>query len=216
MENAGSGSDRSTSGNQRSQGKLKLDQGYKCELRGFRKSLRKEFTKAGLDKGKHHWSEDKWMVKARQFLENHFHLTKVTEFEVAATVVLLYHSFGPSKVKESNPNKGKKSKTPSTKKYVPPKHKKANPFFHAILKDAGMELFKLIFENNNKQLVARFFNHPFIQRLWPVVLPAMTFVNFFDRSNQTSDIRYTFCVMTSQMQTLFGLRVPTWWSIQFP
>ena len=105
------------------------------------------FKNKGLDKGKHHWSDEKWMTNVRSFLES-MQIPKVSDFEVAATVLLLYHSFGPS-----------------TQNKVNKEHKKANPekpitkpsLIYEHLGDDGMRLFKLIFENNSKDLVQRFF-----------------------------------------------------------
>lgn len=129
------------------QGRLKLDQGFKSLLRGIRKAMRVCFKNKGLDKGKHHWSDEKWMTNVRSFLES-MQIPKVSDFEVAATVLLLYHSFGPS-----------------TQSKVNKEHKKANPekpitkpsLIYEHLGDDGMRLFKLIFENNSKDLVQRFF-----------------------------------------------------------
>ena len=42
------------------------------------------------------------MEKAEKFLTEELKFKSVTIFEVAATVLLLYHSFGPSELKESN------------------------------------------------------------------------------------------------------------------
>jgi len=84
------------------QGKLKLDQGFKSVLRGFRKAIRAAFEISKLGKGKHHWTEEKWMEKAEKFLTEELKFKSVTIFEVAATVLLLYHSFGPSELKGSN------------------------------------------------------------------------------------------------------------------
>jgi len=80
-------------------GKLKSDQGFKSVLRGIRKAIRKAFDDSNLGAGKHHWKEAKWMEKGREFLEKYLKLSKVTQYEVAAINLLLYHSFGPSKKK---------------------------------------------------------------------------------------------------------------------
>lgn len=86
--------------NKRDHGKLKLDQGFKSVLRGNRKAIRVAFDKTGLQTGKHHWKEAKWMEKARDFMEEYLKLESVTDYEVAAMILLLYHSFGPSKSKK--------------------------------------------------------------------------------------------------------------------
>jgi hypothetical protein len=52
-----------------------------------------------MDIGKHHWSKDRWMLKGREYLTDYLGWDDVTDFEVAAAVLLFYHSFGPSKGK---------------------------------------------------------------------------------------------------------------------
>jgi hypothetical protein len=67
------------------------------------------------------------MEKGRDFLEKHLMLKNVSEFEVAAINLLLYHSFGPSK-----------------KKPVDPKS-----IICKNLGEQGIGLFKCIFDNNS-------------------------------------------------------------------
>lgn len=88
------------------------------------------------------------MEKGREFLEQYLRLIGVTDYEVAAINLLLYHSFGPSK-----------------KKDVP-----EDSIIYQYLKDEGMDLFKCIFDNNSRKSVAKFFSHPFVKKLWPTVL----------------------------------------------
>ncbi len=133
-------------------GKLKLDQGFKSVLRGIRKAIRLAFYGSGLSTGKHHWSEARWMDKGREFLEEFLNLTEVTDWEVAAINLLLYHSFGPSKAKPIDPSS----------------------IIYIHLKDDGMQLFKQIFDNNSNRLVVEFFSHPFVKKLWPTVLRYLT------------------------------------------
>ena len=116
-------------------GKLKLDQGFKSVLRGVRKAIRFAFKESGLDIGKHHWKAARWMEKGREFLEQYLRFTNVSEWEVAAINLLLYHSFGPSKAKPVNPDS----------------------VIYQLLKDEGMRLFKQIFDNNSNQMVKEFF-----------------------------------------------------------
>lgn len=137
----------------RSLGKLKLDQGFKSVLRGIRKAIREAFIESGLDTGKHHWKEFKWMEKGREFLEEHLGLLNVTEEEVAKINLLLYHSFGPSKAKPLDPKS----------------------IIYNLIGDEGMLHFKSIFDNNSNKLVVKFFSNPFIVRLWPAV------VRFFNK-----------------------------------
>lgn len=79
--------------------KLKLDQGFKSVLRGLRKALKAIFEKSGLSKGKHHWNESRWISQVEQFLNISLAIRNPTDQEVAAVVLMLYPSFGPSKEK---------------------------------------------------------------------------------------------------------------------
>ena len=85
------------------------------------------------------------MIKGREYLTSYLGWTSATEFEVAAIVLLLYHSFGPSKGKPMDRN---------------------SLIFLALL-DEGIVRYKCIFDNNNKQLVTDFFQDSFIKKLWP-------------------------------------------------
>jgi hypothetical protein len=72
---------------------VKLDQGFKSLLRGIRKAFKASFAKTkvpklknngevkldrhgkityeAIEKGKHHWVEERWFYKANLFLETH-------------------------------------------------------------------------------------------------------------------------------------------------
>lgn len=92
------------------------------------------------------------MEKGREFLEQYLMLIGVTDYEVAAINLLLYHSFGPSK------------KKPVDKTSI----------IYRLLKKEGMDLFKCIFDNNSRESVAKFFTHSFVKKLWPTVLEHLT------------------------------------------
>ena len=85
------------------------------------------------------------MAKGREYLTNYLGWTSPTGFEVAAIVLLLYHSFGPSKGKPMDIT---------------------SPIFLALLEE-GIIRYKCIFDNNNKHLVTDFFQDSFIKKLWP-------------------------------------------------
>ena len=95
-------------------GAVKLDQGYKSVLRPFRKAFMKDFSKTGkLYKGRHHWTEDKWFLRVESYLQDYLELHDVTEYEIAAAILLLYPAFGPSTGKEpckNDKNKASKKK----------------------------------------------------------------------------------------------------------
>ena len=68
-------------------------------------------------------------------MTDHLGWDNVKDFEVAAIVLLFYHSFGPSKGKAVDPD---------------------SPIY-LILGDQGMIRYNCIFDNNNKKLVTEFF-----------------------------------------------------------
>jgi hypothetical protein len=103
-----------------------------------------DFSNSGLDVGKHHWTKERWMIKGREYLTTYLGWTSPSGFEVAAIVLMLYHSFGPSKGKPMD---------------------RASPIFLALL-DEGIIRYKCIFDNNNKQHVTDFFQDSFIKKLW--------------------------------------------------
>ena len=161
-------------------------------LRGFRKAIRAAFEISKLGKGKHHWTEKKWIEKAETFLTDVLKFKSVTRFEVAATVLLLYHSFGPSELK------------------------KANQFFLDILGDEGIKYFKLIFDNNNKDLVKNFFEDKFVCRLWKAVQRYYTKEIVFGKNDPHPEINTTFRKITQIIETDFNLEMPQWWCKMFP
>lgn len=100
-------------------------------MRGIRKAIRRHFEQCGFGRGKHHWSEARWLIEAEDYLTQCVKIKKPSEHEVAATVLLLYHSFGPSKEKPVDPES----------------------VIYQRLGDDGMDLYKCIFDNNNKEQV---------------------------------------------------------------
>ncbi len=175
-------------------GKLKSDQGFKTVLRGIRKAIKKAFDVTDLGTGKHHWKEAKWMEKGREFLEQYLKLKKVSNYEVAAINLLLYHSFGPSK------------KKPVDKTSI----------IYNLLKEDGMDLFKCIFDNNSKELVTKFFSHFFVRRLWPTVLEYLTWDVVFGRKMPNQEIQMTYRDITRQITQEFKFEMPEWWTTLYP
>lgn len=92
------------------------------------------------------------MIKGREFLEKYLLLKNVSEYEVAAINLLLYHSFGPSKKKPVD----------------------QNSMIYKLLRDDGIDLFKCIFDNNSKEAVEKFFKNEFVKKLWPSILKNLT------------------------------------------
>ena len=157
-------------------------------MRGIRKAVRKSFndTKAPNDKGeinfinkgKHHWLEDKWLDKARTFL-NEKGIKKVSDFDVAITAILLYPALGP------NTKKDEKDKAFSNSRV-----------FKTLAQNDAMVVFKYIFKNNNKDLLSRFFNHPFILKIWNIIIKPNLTPKVCFGNNGPENIHKTFVIIT--------------------
>ena len=126
----------------------------------------------------------------------HLGWTDVTDFEVTAIVLMLYHSFGPSKNKPMDRN---------------------SPIYLA-LGDVGIARYKRIFDNNNKQLVTDFFQDALIKKLWrDVIMPNLTFDLCFEKVDKPNpDIDLTYREITRIMRDDFKLEMPRWWVSRFP
>jgi hypothetical protein len=136
------------------------------------------------------------MLKGREYLTDYLGWDDVTEFEVAAAVLLFYHSFGPSKGKAVD---------------------QTSPIFLA-LGNEGMVRYKCIFDNNNKKLVTEFFQDNFIRKLWDqVIRPNMSYELCFEKTDKPNpDIELTYREITRLMRDDFRLEMPAWWVARFP
>ncbi|TNV80378.1 hypothetical protein FGO68_gene1187 [Halteria grandinella] len=174
--------------------KIKLDEGFKKLLRGSRKAFKQAFHATKLDKGKHHWEEAKWRERVKTFLEDHLKFKNVSSKDISIAVLLLYHSFGPSKDK--------------------PVNKKLQIYID--LGDDGMKLFKSIFDNNCKQLVKEFFSHPFILKIWKACIKQnLSFKICFDKEPK-EELKVTYKLVSWLFANQFKLPLPEWWVKQFP
>jgi len=134
------------------------------------------------------------MSKGREFLEEHLGFSNITEHQVAIVNLLLYHSFGPSAKKGVN----------------------QDSIIYQLLGDEGMRLFKQIFDNNSKELVKEFFEHPFIRMIWPEVVAHLTHQVCFDHNGPNPEIELTFREITRIMTYDYRLPMPQWWEEKFP
>lgn len=114
---------------------------------------------------------------------------------------MLYHAFGATVTAKVN---GKETKV--YKSSIIPKH----------LKESGMELFKLIFDNNSKDLVKKFFNDSLIRRIWPHILKYLIPDLCFPNGDANMEIEMTFREMTRLILEEFKLEMPEWWLKMFP
>jgi type III secretory pathway component EscR len=69
--------------------------------------------------------------------------------EICAVNLLLYSQFGPT-TKKANQSK--------------------DSIIYRHIGDQGMQMYKLIFDNNNKETVRAFFNDQLIRKLWPKII----------------------------------------------
>jgi hypothetical protein len=161
-------------------------------LRGARKALRALFESSGLSAGKHHWVESTWLIKVTKFLEEYLGI-EATHEEKCAVALLLYHSLGPSKEKSVS----------------------SDSIIYQALGAHGMVVFKLIFDNNNQELVGEFFTSPLIQKLWPHIQGALAYEHCFETGYPDFKIWRTYGEISKKMRRDFGLPMPEWWETGF-
>jgi len=85
---------------------------------------------------------------------------------------------------------------------------------YEVLGDNGVELYKEIFDNNNKQLVERFFSDCFIKRLWPMIQAELRFEHCFNEDGSHLQIKSTY-KSAGNMVKGFGVELPKWWNDLF-
>lgn len=191
-------------------GKLKLDYGFKILLRGIRKALRRHFKHCGFGQGKYHWSEARWLIVVEDYLKQHVKIKKPSKRKVAATALLQFHSLGRKEKKSEKPKSDKSAKPKSVKSAKP------KPVIVKLrLGIEGMELFKDFFENNNNELIEKFFTDSLIKQLWPTVLENLTY-ELCSKKKPNADLERTCRTITSMLPERFGLQLPQWWNDRFP
>ncbi len=79
------------------------------------------------------------------------------------------------------------------------------------IKDEGLEIFRDIFSNNNRQLINKFFTNKIIRKLWPYLERHLTFENCFKRSQPRDSIKTTYLQITRTLIQQYGLNLPDWW-----
>lgn len=117
------------------------------------------------------------MEKGREFLEKYLLLKNVSEHEVAAINLLLYHSFGPSKKKPVD----------------------TSSVIYYYLGYEGIDLFKCIFDNNSRDTVEKFFANQFVKKLWPTILKNLTKDVVFPKKTPNKEIEMTYREITRQI-----------------
>ncbi|CDW84545.1 UNKNOWN [Stylonychia lemnae] len=144
--------------------KLKLDQGFKFLLRDFRKALFIAFEKSGLSKGYHHFGQ-RWLAESKAFLQG-WGLIQPTDRQICALSVLLYHTLGTTiktiEKKDSIEKNGKKQKETI---FI-----KKDNIFNQVLGEEGMQIYKLVFDQNRTETVDQFLQDDFIRTLWPLFI----------------------------------------------
>ena len=116
-------------------------------------------------------------------------LANATDYEISAVVVMLYPAYGPSKTK----------KTP------------IKTIFSDSLGDEGMEIFKKVFDNNNKQMIKKFFENWFVRTLWNLLLKHFSYKNCFEKKGPVKEILQTYKEITKTVDETYHLRMPQWW-----
>ena len=134
----------------------------------------------------------------RQFFIRHFGFVEPSDFETWSLVLLL------------NPAKGIIESKKKDKLLRP-----ACDELYACLGDAGVEIFRDIFSNNNRTLITRFFSNKIIRQLWGYLRVHLTFEHCFKRSDPRSNILMTYVYITRTLIDQFDLIPPDWWLVRF-
>lgn len=80
----------------------------------------------------------------------------------------------------------------------------------------GLQLYRDIFKNNNKKIIAKFFADSLVKKLWVFVQRNLKFKNCFKRCNPNSNIIRTYSTISKTMVYEFGIMPPEWWLKSFP
>lgn len=124
---------------------------------------------------------------------------------ISATVLLLYSSFGPT---ESNQDHFRET------------------ILYRELGDSGMNMYKRIFDTNNKDTVREFFSDPLIRELWPKVTQVLDRESICvpqsqltSRNTKTAEkankADLTMRHITNIMINEYKLTLPSWWQDRY-
>lgn len=178
----------------------KLDEGQKKVMRGKRSFLQKHFKSCKVySKGHTHWLNHgkafMWRERVDAYLKM-LGITDCTPYELAIVTLLIYPAFGPS----SGPEPIKKGVDKTT-------------WVYKLLKDEGMQVYKLsITKNNNQALRDKFFNTDIIQRLWNKLMPLMKLEDFFTKAEGNPERNNpTYMMINKVMNERYGLTMCKEW-----
>jgi hypothetical protein len=144
--------------------------------------------------GRHHWNDHKLFKVTRLFMTKYFGFVDPSEYETWAVVLLL------------NPAKGILESKKKDKLLQP-----ACAELYRCLKRDGLVIFREIFQNNNRRLIAEFFQNKIIRQLWAYIRKNLTFDQCFKRSDPSENIMMTYVHITRALIESFGLDPPDWW-----
>eukprot|EP00347_Sterkiella_histriomuscorum_P015067 403358435 len=178
--------------------KIKQDYGWKTLLRGFRLCLRVQMKDSALFTGRHHWSDEKLFERTKEFMESTLGFKEpIVDKDVWIVVLLL------------NPAKGLNGETKTKLS--------GHPCWRLIedLGEQGLRVYRDIFSNNNRKLVAEFFSDPIIRKLWEFVKKKLTYKMCFKKDAPNFNIILTYQQITKTLETTFKLEAPAWWKERF-
>lgn len=160
--------------------RIKLDQGYKPLLRGSRDTLFEMFEQSSLARGIYHWSDKRLFEQVKLFMQSELEgFANPTNYEVWACALLIY------------PTKGINN---------------ACKELCDTLGNDGIRVFRTIFVNNNSTLIREFFEHPFMQKLWPQIVSRQSMEYYCFKGKQPNEnIRETYCKITGILKRTFNL-----------
>ena len=150
-----------------------------------------------------------WFVKVKEFLGQSAFEEQASEYEVWASVLLVFPTFFPNQYISN----GKLDLTKS-------KYFKKNIMYEK-LKEEGLRNYRFIFEKNSKKDIDQFLNDGLIRKMWPLIMTRLTKGHIFGRIRlrsqlQKLDICETYNKITQLFMDEYNLPLPQWWYEEFP
>ena len=80
-----------------------------------------------------------------------------------------------------------------------------------VLGAEGMLIYHHVFNNNNKELVSKFFNDFLIKSLWEKIVDFITLEHCFKGKLQNPKLRNTYIQVNRILTEEYNLRIMPWW-----
>eukprot|EP00347_Sterkiella_histriomuscorum_P023534 403334276 len=146
-----------------------------------------------LEKGKHHWSDDKLFRQTKTLLQliskehNSQIFSEPSDEEVWLSVLLIF------------PNRGTEARRDNEKR----ERDVCQKLFETLDRDL-INTFRKVFDNNNQTLICKLFTNKFLQKLWNLLIKQVPVMRL------NSKILRTYAAIRDLVSQQFNLQVPDW------